>query len=301
MRLQWFRGGRPNFGDELNAWMWPRLLPDFFDDDPRVLFLGIGSIIGTQYDTAARKVVFGAGYVSAYHDRVPDVRGPDWDVFFVRGPRTARALGLPDNVGIGDAAILVRALGLARRPVPGRVGFMPHWESLPRGNWQAACERAGVWLIDPSSPVNEVLDAILGCELLLSEAMHGVIVADALRVPWIPLLPIDAQHRDKWLDWAESLHVPLRFRRLWPSTLTEAQIAAARSPVLSRLVGAANQKPLTRLAAPLVTRAAARRLTILARETPCLSADKLLDDAAGRMIEQLALLQAKYGKGGGRA
>ena len=61
MRLQWFRGGRPNFGDELNTWMWPRLLPGFFGDDPRVLFLGIGSIIGTQYDTAARKVVFGAG------------------------------------------------------------------------------------------------------------------------------------------------------------------------------------------------------------------------------------------------
>jgi succinoglycan biosynthesis protein ExoV len=71
--------------------------------------------------------------VSAYHDCVPDVRGPDWDVFFVREARTAHALGLPDHVGIGDAAILLRALGLARRSVPGRVGFMPRWESLPRG------------------------------------------------------------------------------------------------------------------------------------------------------------------------
>ena len=95
MKLQWFRGGRPNFGDELNTWLWPRLLPGFFDDDANVLFLGIGSIIGMPYDPAARKVVFGAGYVSAYHDRVPDVRGPDWDVFFVRGPRTARAWGFP--------------------------------------------------------------------------------------------------------------------------------------------------------------------------------------------------------------
>lgn len=298
MKLQWFRGGRPNFGDELNAWMWPRLLPGFFDDDASALFLGIGSIIGMPYDPAARKVVFGAGYVSGYHDHVPDVHGADWDVFFVRGPRTARSLGLPDRVGIGDAAILVRTLGLARHEVPGQIGFMPHWESLPRGNWRAACALAGVRLIDPSSPVDEVLDAILGCEVMLSEAMHGAIVADALRVPWIPLLPIDSLHRDKWLDWAESLHVPLRFRRLWPSTLPEAQIAAARSPVLSRLVDAANRRPWARLAAPLVTRVAARRLTILARETPCLSADKLLDDATGRMLEQLVLLRAKYGKGG---
>lgn len=66
MKLQWFRGGRPILGDELNTWMWPRLLPGFFDGNPRVLFLGIGSIIGTQYDTAACKVVFGAGYVPAY-------------------------------------------------------------------------------------------------------------------------------------------------------------------------------------------------------------------------------------------
>ena len=60
MRLTYFRGSVPNFGDELNAYMWPALLPPtFLDDDDTELFVGIGSIIGTQLPTGARKIVVG--------------------------------------------------------------------------------------------------------------------------------------------------------------------------------------------------------------------------------------------------
>ena len=148
MKLECFKGAHPNFGDELNTWLWPQLLPGFFDNDPNVLFLGIGSIIAPHYDPKAKKVVFGAGFVPAYY-QVPNVHTEDWDIFFVRGPRTARALGLSESLGIGDAAILLRALKVQFRREPRYVGFMPHWESLPRGNWQRACELVGIRLIDP--------------------------------------------------------------------------------------------------------------------------------------------------------
>ena len=58
--------------------------------------------------------------------------------------------------------------------------------------------------------------------------MHGAIVSDALRVPWIAITPMDATHRGKWLDWAEALDVSLRPHRLPPSSLREARLAFAK-------------------------------------------------------------------------
>ena len=52
MKMYFYRGRRPNFGDELNDWLWPPLLPGFFDDDERELFIGIGS---TLYDFLPRE------------------------------------------------------------------------------------------------------------------------------------------------------------------------------------------------------------------------------------------------------
>ncbi len=296
MKLQYFQGQRPNFGDELNTWLWPQLLPGFFDDDPGVLFFGIGSILGSQCNAAAKKIVFGAGYVTAYSDYVPDVHGPNWEVFFVRGPRTARALGLPDSLGIGDAAILLRALHDSLQRKPGYVGFMPHWESLPRGNWSRACALAGIRLIDPTAPVASVLDEILGCEVLIAEAMHGAIVADTLRVPWVPVLPINHAHRDKWFDWAEALRLNFKQHRLWPSSSAEVALAARYHPWLASVGAGLSKGPASRLSQPLIVYAAAERLASLAEEEPYLSADPFLESAFQQMLEKLRQLKALYGE-----
>ena len=39
--------------------------------------------------------------------------------------------------------------------------------------------------------------------------MHGAIVADALRVPWIPARLYGHFMEFKWRDWTESIEVPL--------------------------------------------------------------------------------------------
>jgi succinoglycan biosynthesis protein ExoV len=295
VKLQYFRGPQPNFGDELNTWLWPQLLPDFFDDDPRTLFIGIGSILGTHYDPDAKKVVFGTGYAPTYHP-TPDVHGSDWDVFFVRGPRTARALGLPEHLGIGDAAMLLRALNVQFRREPRYIGFMPHWESVPRGNWRAVCALAGIQFIDPTDSVEKVIADILACTALITEAMHGAIVADTLRVPWIPVLPIEHAHQDKWLDWAEAMNLSLRRPRLIPSTPTEMHIATSYRPRLGPLSRHFASSALSRVAKPLLTYAAAQRLTNIAKEYPSLSADSLLETAVQKMQDKLSQLKHKYRK-----
>jgi succinoglycan biosynthesis protein ExoV len=262
-----------------------------------VLFLGIGSVIGTHYDPVAKKVVFGTGYVPSYH-QAPNVRGEDWDVFFVRGPRTARALGLPESMGIGDAAILLRALDAPFRREPRHIGFMPHWESLARGRWDKACELAGIRLIDPRGPVELVIADILGCKVLIAEAMHGAIVADALRIPWIPVLPIDGAHQEKWFDWADALSLKIKQHPLWPSSPAEVRLALMRQPLLSRFAAGVTRRPVSWLTRPFITYAAAQHLSALANKEPCLSADNMIESITEKMLEQLHQLQNKYKKEG---
>lgn len=293
MKLEFYRGEHPNFGDELNTWLWPQLLPHLFDDDPGTIFLGIGSIISNHYQADAKKIVFGTGFSSTYFT-APDVHGADWDVFFVRGPRTARALGLPESFGVGDAAILMRALTVQFQREPRHVGFMPHWESLQRGNWEAACKLAGIQLIDPRAPVEQVMTDILGCKILVTEAMHGAIVADALRVPWVPVLPIDFIHREKWFDWADALCLNLAQHRLWPSTLSEAELTTRNRPFLSRITADLSKSRVSGVADTVITFVAAHRLSVLARQEPCLSDETRIEKATSDMQEKLYQLEQKY-------
>jgi len=291
MKLTYYIGATPNFGDDLNAWLWPKLLPDFFDADDSTIFLGIGSIIGHghlgEFRPEQKKIVFGCGFVPTYSSHAPNIKGRDWDVFFVRGPRTARLLGIDETLGIGDAATLLRVIVPPVKTLGQRVSFIPHWESLERGHWSEVCNLAGVDLIDPRRPVDEVLTAIQESRLVLAEAMHGAIVADALRVPWVPLLPLNPSHRDKWLDWGDSLGMRLPRTRLWPSSLLEARLSVLRGPI--------ERLPFKALLERGLTHAAAIRLRKLTQAPPCLSNDAAIEGATARMVQKLELLKDRYG------
>lgn len=232
MRLYVWRGEASNFGDELNTLLWPALLPGLFDADASALFLGIGSVLDARHSARLRKVVAGAGY-GGYE--APARLDGSWDIYWVRGPRTARQLGLPPAFGLGDPASL---LPLVHTPPARRardiIGFMPHFESLSRGAWTEVAEVAGVTLIDPRDEPEAVLARIASCRLLLSEALHGVIVADALRVPWVALTPLASVHHAKWLDWAETLNLAIRFQALAASSPRERieRACVMRHPLL---------------------------------------------------------------------
>jgi succinoglycan biosynthesis protein ExoV len=313
MKIFQYRGAHPNFGDELNGWLWPKLLPDFFDENPETIFVGIGSTIGDAAQYSGKKVVFGAGFVPHYHEH-PNVAASDWQVYFVRGPRTAMRLGLEPEAAITDAGILVRELVDFKHRTPEHIAFMPHWQSLGHGNWEAACKKAGITLIDPRRPVEEVLDLLLRSKLVIAEAMHGAIVADALRVPWVPVMPLNPAHREKWYDWAESMTIVLSPQKLFPSSLEEMTLAALRAEysgaqldsqvagqgksLFSRAKRLVAASPLLRpLANACFSRLAAVRLRKLAKVQGSLSSDAAIESAIQRMHEKIAQLQKDYVRG----
>jgi hypothetical protein len=282
MKLVYFRGRVPNFGDELNTYVWPQLLPaGFLDEDESELFVGIGSIIGTQMPAAARKFVMGSGY--AGYMGLPDLHDGSWDVRFVRGPRTAETFGLSPDLVIADSAILLRCLDELPPPAQGvDVAFMPHYESLDRADWAFVCRQAGMTLIDATAPTETVLCQIRGARLLVTEAMHGAIVADALRVPWVAAKPIFYGHHMKWHDWAGALGIDLRMHDLWPASLLELYIAKSGRGGRFGKSGRLNKSPLARLPNAVLARFAAQRLQTLASQEPQMSEPRAIETATER-------------------
>jgi succinoglycan biosynthesis protein ExoV len=227
LELKVFRfvdGQTTNFGDDLNRWLWSRLLGCSLDVDDGTLILGIGTVISQALIPSAKKyIVLSSGI--GYNAPPAGFGGSEWEILSVRGPLTAEVLQLPPEKAIIDGAALLRLLPECK-PLPAseRAGivFMPHFASLPLGNWKQVCEIAGIEFLDPLADSQKTVQRIRKAKLVIADAMHAAIVADALRVPWIPVVLSPQSNSFKWLDWTLSLSLPYNPTTLPPSTLLES-------------------------------------------------------------------------------
>lgn len=208
MELIYHKNRYGNFGDDLNAWMWDKYFPGLFDGDPGIAFIGIGTLLGTgaarATPLAKTRVVFGTGSGYSKVNKLDD----SWDIRFVRGPKTAEAFGLDPSKAITDPAILTSQFVDSQKK-EFEVSFVPHHSSLAYGDWDDICARANINLIDPRDDGLKVIESINKSETVLAESMHGAIVADSLRVPWIPISTSHHILEFKWLDWAESMDLTI--------------------------------------------------------------------------------------------
>ncbi|MGP8225216.1 MAG: hypothetical protein ACLQGT_03585 [Terracidiphilus sp.] len=212
-----------NFGDDLNRWLWSRILGFPLNIEDGSIMLGIGTVISRGLiPNAERYIVLGSG---VGYDAPPlDFGGPKWEILSVRGPLTAAALNLPPEKAIIDGAALLRLLP-EYEPLPAAqrdgIVFMPHYETLTDGNWRRVCELAGVEFLDPFADSGVTVQRIRKARLVIADAMHAAIVADALRVPWIPVAISPQSNTFKWLDWTMSLNLPYHPVILPASTFLE--------------------------------------------------------------------------------
>ncbi|MFH1834640.1 MAG: polysaccharide pyruvyl transferase family protein [Methanobacteriota archaeon] len=204
----WRHEGKPtNFGDELNEYLWSRLLPGFFDQKEDAVFFGVGTILQKKffdsYPPETRFIIFGSGVGYMTPPEVTD----HWETYFVRGPLTAEVLDLPKKLAITDPGILVRDIISEKREKAYEFSFMPHWQYNSPDMWGKACECQGIKLIDPRKPVDQVIEDISRTEILVTETLHGAVVADSLRIPWIPVMTNPNILKFKWDDWCKTIKV----------------------------------------------------------------------------------------------
>lgn len=182
-----------NWGDALN----PVLVRHISGKDPlqtsevynflgRPVYSVIGSILGNYHLPTLE--VWGSGFIGP--ERI--FLTPPAKIHAVRGPLTRDVilrLGLPCPAIFGDPALLYpRYYRPAVKP-DHEIGIVAHY--MDRGaEWLTRIAReAGALIIDVSSPVEEFVDQLCSCRFIASSSLHGVIAADAYRIPfaWLSL------------------------------------------------------------------------------------------------------------------
>ncbi len=210
--LGYFKYEKGNVGDDLNMWLWPKVLRDKVNltNDSNNVLIGIGSIFDAkfEFDKYNNKLVLGPG--ARGPESLPELN-ESWDVKFVRGPKT---LALIENKVqtkyITDPAILISEY-FNKVDSPTEIGFIPYFKTDHKP-WEAIANELGFTLISPHLSVEEFTVAISKCKFVITEAMHGAIFADSLRIPWFPITSYSLHyekdtHFFKWEDWALSMEL----------------------------------------------------------------------------------------------
>jgi succinoglycan biosynthesis protein ExoV len=207
MKLFYYKDRSGNFGDDLNPLIWYSLYPELFtakDNDETIV--GIGTLINDRAPQSGKLHVLGSGV--GYHGKA--AINDRWNVVFVRGPQSAKAMGLDTTFAATDPAILISKIykPAVSEALRNEVTFMPHHASTHFANWEEICAAAGITYLNPAADIHETIHKIRNSKLVLAEAMHAAIVADALRVPWIPIKAYPHILDFKWIDWCESMELP---------------------------------------------------------------------------------------------
>ena len=256
------RIGLANFGDDLNPWLFSKLLHGISPPKEDVSIIGIGTLINDATDDMIpqlnRRLVFSSGV--GYGDRLPTI-DERWRFYAVRGKVSRDLCRLPPEVPLGDGAILLS--DLVQSDEIGSLGkgdviFVPHiqYETEASALWRKACEIAGIRYVAPSESRQDIISSLANARLVITSAMHAAIVADTFRTPWVAV-HTEGVLSKKWEDWGSAIGVEPRFNilpRLW---IPNDPVARIRTFAKIRLI--------------------ARKLKMLAQNQGQLSSDSATD------------------------
>lgn len=180
------------------------------------LLVGIGTVLNDKLPSARVLHIMGSGVGYGTSDEVGQTK--NWDIHFVRGLLSAEKLGIDSSFAISDPGILISKLRPVNtdRNIP--VSFMPHI-GIDSPRYRYFIERLGWNYISPSDNEEDILGGIAASEKLITSAMHGAIIADSYRTPWLPINTSSEILPFKWQDWFSSLAINADLKNVppyWP-------------------------------------------------------------------------------------
>jgi succinoglycan biosynthesis protein ExoV len=227
-------------GPALHAWMWRELFPALFDgEDDGIHFVAAGSSLNQGSPRTGLNVVLGAG-AGPGAAAVVQQAAARWRIYGVRGPLSANLLGLQAEAVLTDPAVLLAGHPRWQQRAADGAGclFVPRGPSARLGWWSAACAMVGIDIVDPQDDARARIDRIARARLVITESLQAAVVADALRVPWIPIVLSREVPAFSWADWAATVGVEYAPLLLAPSSPLEALRAALVAHGSSARIGA---------------------------------------------------------------
>ena len=248
-----------NFGDELNRDLYRWITgkePLKAASRTRGKVLAIGSVL---HLAQPRDVVWGSGLNGKVKNAAGGIalpKHPD-SIHFkaVRGPLTRKLLmeaGADVPEVYGDPALLV---GHFVKPLAERRGTLvfPHFSDMAAtlNQWSHPSETL-IW--NAQAPVESTIAAINASERVVTSALHGMVLADALGVPVVPMRIGTEESTFKYHDyWLGTEREPLEFVQGLNSALEANPVMAPALPenFLERLLASCPFKVRALESAPL--------------------------------------------------
>lgn len=206
MNIIYFKSDIVNFGDDLNPWLWEKIFGDVSLYKKNLDFIGIGSILDNRIVSDNEKVVFGSGVRDFDFD---DNQISNLNILFVRGPISSKITH--NSNYITDAAYALRMLPQKTYSKKYKTSIVPYFRHANQFNWKLFEKITGIHVIMPTQDVEKVIEEINQSEKILASAMHGAILADIYRVPWMRI-KFSKHGREtaltselKWKDWVLSI------------------------------------------------------------------------------------------------
>lgn len=196
-------GVKKNFGDDMS----PLILECatgrkvYYEDPKKADVIGIGSILQLLCSRKKavrslayrainlrrlRPVVWGSGTTGVdASGKLPLTDFVPWhlDIRAVRGPETERKLGIQCGV-FGDPALLASKFWPRPSIKMRRIGIVPHYADMGSPEMERVkFHFPDAKIISVEGEVEQVVNEITSCEIVLSSSLHGLIIADSYGIP----------------------------------------------------------------------------------------------------------------------
>lgn len=202
-----------NYGDDLNYYIIKKItgrkiinIRDTFIKW-KINYMFIGSILDMAFNNT---IVWGAGFIGK--DTI--IRVKPLKIYAVRGKLTRKALlqqGIECPEIYGDPALLLPYIYNTQKRKKYKVGIIPHVADQKNKNllnWHNSTnDKSKIILLNKYRKFEDIINEILECEIVLSSSLHGLIIADAYKIPnvWVKFSNNITGGSFKFLDYFSSV------------------------------------------------------------------------------------------------